>query len=226
MPPPHRIMILGDPPLVEEYSTLCLERGFHVARDANVDLALELTNLSSESKRSNLLHLDGLLPSSVPIISSSVTVTLSAQTSWLKHSARLVGIGAFPTLLHGSLLESVATAHTAAPVRAALEAFASALGKSAVFVEDSVGMVMPRILCMLINEAYFAMMEGVADDAAIDTAMKLGTNYPRGPVEWAQKIGLPHVVAVLHALQEYFGEDRYRCAPLLTKEAQRIRSAG
>jgi 3-hydroxybutyryl-CoA dehydrogenase len=83
-------------------------------------------------------------------------------------------------------------------------------------------MVMPRILCMLINEAYFAMMEGVADDAAIDTAMKLGTNYPRGPVEWARKIGLVHVVAVLHALQGYFGEDRYRCAPLLTREAQRI----
>ncbi len=219
-------MIVGDRPLVEEYATMCAERGFSVASDANVELALELTNLSFESKRNNLLRLDDLLPSSVPIISSAVTVMMSEQTAWVTHAVRLVGIGAFPTLLHGSLLEFVATAQTSAPVRTAVEAFASTLGKSAVFVEDTVGLVMPRMLCMLINEAYFAMTEGVADDAAIDTAMKLGTNYPRGPIEWAQAIGLPHVVAVLHALQNYYGEDRYRCAPLLTKDAQRIRPHG
>lgn len=224
MTSPTRIMIVGDPPLVEEYSALCVERGFHLAGGAQAELALELTNLSSETKRSNLVHLDGVLPPSVPIISSSVTVARSEQATWLTHSARLAGIGAFPTLLSGSLLEFVAPEQT--PVRAAVEAFSSALGKSAVFVEDTVGMVMPRILCMLINEAYFAMMEGVADDAAIDTAMKLGTNYPRGPVEWARKIGLPHVVAVLHALHVYFGEDRYRCAPLLMREAQRVRLDG
>jgi 3-hydroxybutyryl-CoA dehydrogenase len=220
MPTQQSIIILGDPQLVGEYSARCVERGYHVVHDALATLALELTNLSSERKRDNLLRLESMLPPSVPILSSSVTVSLAEQAAWLKHPSRLAGIGAFPTLLQGSLLECVTTAQTAADVRSAAEAFASTLGKSAVFVEDSVGMVMPRILCMLINEAYFAMMEGVADDAAIDTAMKLGTNYPHGPVEWAQRIGLPHVVAVLNALQRYFGEDRYRCAPLLMKAAQ------
>jgi 3-hydroxybutyryl-CoA dehydrogenase len=72
---------------------------------------------------------------------------------------------------------------------------------------------------MIINEAFFAMQEGVAPAREIDTAMKLGTNYPRGPVEWAERIGVSQVVALLSALHQSFGEDRYRVAPLLRKSA-------
>jgi 3-hydroxybutyryl-CoA dehydrogenase len=76
-------------------------------------------------------------------------------------------------------------------------------------------MVMPRILCMLINEASFALMEEVASPADLDTAMKLGTNYPRGPIEWADRIGIRQVVSVLRALHADLGEERYRISPLL-----------
>ena len=80
-------------------------------------------------------------------------------------------------------------------------------------------MVMPRILCSLVNEAFFAVMEGVASANDVDTAMKLGTNYPHGPVEWGNTIGLRNVVAILDALAADTGENRYRVAPLLRQMA-------
>ncbi|WP_110885461.1 3-hydroxyacyl-CoA dehydrogenase NAD-binding domain-containing protein [Deinococcus yavapaiensis] len=74
-----------------------------------------------------------------------------------------------------------------------------------------------RILAMLINEAVSALADGVADARTIDTAMKLGTNYPRGPLLWASELGLPRVLAVLTELHEEYGEDRYRPHPLLRR---------
>jgi 3-hydroxybutyryl-CoA dehydrogenase len=161
---------------------------------------MELTNSDPEQKQKNLMELDKVVSGRIPIITSSVTVTLAEQAGWVKHPARLIGLGAFPTFLEGSLVE-----------------LCTAEGKETSMVADTTGLVLPRIVCMLVNEAYFAMMEGVAPAREIDTAMKLGTNYPRGPVEWAERIGLHHVYAVLSALHASFGEDRYRVAPLLLR---------
>ena len=74
-----------------------------------------------------------------------------------------------------------------------------------------------RIVCQLVNEAAFALQKGVGSAADIDTAMRLGFNYPRGPLEWGDSIGLDHVLAVLDALHEELGEERYRAAPLLRR---------
>ena len=78
-------------------------------------------------------------------------------------------------------------------------------------------MVMPRILCMIVNEASFALGERIARRTDIDTAMKLGTNYPLGPLEWGTKIGLDNVRAVLEGLHRDFAEERYRTAPVLVR---------
>jgi 3-hydroxybutyryl-CoA dehydrogenase len=77
------------------------------------------------------------------------------------------------------------------------------------------GEVLVRILSMIINEAAFAVGEGVASVSDVDTAMKLGTNYPHGPLEWADRIGLDLVFAALHSVRESLGEERYNSAPLL-----------
>ncbi len=237
-----RIWILGDSPLVEEYAALCVEKGFDTKirintdgfpkrlpkgakqyddSETTTDVVLELTNISSDTKRKNLVQLDQTIPSHVPLLSSSVTVTVTEQATWVKNASRLIGIGAFPTLLQGSLIEFAPSHLTDISTRTAAEELTLLLGKSAAFVEDSVGLVMPRILSMLVNEACFAMMEDVAEAKDIDTAMKLGTNYPHGPVEWAERVGAKHVHAVVSALYKHFGEDRYRCAPLLHKAALR-----
>jgi 3-hydroxybutyryl-CoA dehydrogenase len=91
-------------------------------------------------------------------------------------------------------------------------------GADVVFVNDRVGMVTPRVICMIINEAYYTLQEGTASKEDIDKGMKLGTNYPYGPFEWAEKIGLSEVYQLLHALWEDTHEERYKICPLLKKE--------
>ena len=87
-------------------------------------------------------------------------------------------------------------------------------------VKDSVGMVTPRVVCMIINEAYMAAEEGTASRADINTAMRLGTNYPMGPFEWCEKIGLKNVYDVLSAVYAETGNERYKVSPLLAEEAK------
>ena len=94
------------------------------------------------------------------------------------------------------------------------------LKTEAEFIDDRVGMVSPRVVCMIINEAYYTLQEGTANKADIDKGMKLGTNYPMGPFEWAEKIGIKNVYQLLTALWEDTKEERYKICPLLKKEAQ------
>ncbi len=85
----------------------------------------------------------------------------------------------------------------------------------AVLTEPLAPFVIGRVVCQIINEAAFALGEGVASAADIDTAMTLGVNYPLGPLAWGEKLGLPLVLQVLDALHDYYHEERYRAAPLL-----------
>jgi 3-hydroxybutyryl-CoA dehydrogenase len=85
-------------------------------------------------------------------------------------------------------------------------------------VEDRVGMVTPRIICMIINEAYYTLQEGTAGKEDIDLGMKLGTNYPFGPFEWCDKIGLDKVYELLEAIYDDTKEERYKICPKLKKE--------
>ena len=84
------------------------------------------------------------------------------------------------------------------------------------WLPDLPGFVAPRVVCMIINEAYLALEEGVSTKAEIDTAMKLGTAYPFGPFEWAEKIGIKKVAGLLQRLA--LEDKRYQPAPLLLKD--------
>jgi len=237
-----RITILGESPLVEEYASLCHNKGLEISVRLNAgfaqsgiakgyrkltkvqksaDIGLELTNVSLDVKRSNLIELDGTLAQGAVILSSSLTVSVSEQASWISHPQKLVGIGALPTLLESGMVEIAPSFATDARSLNIVKEFGKTLGREMAEVRDSVGLVLPRILCMLTNEACFAMMEHVASAHDIDTAMKLGTNYPRGPVQWAEKIGPRQVYAVVAALHRFFGEERYRPSPFLQFAASR-----
>jgi 3-hydroxybutyryl-CoA dehydrogenase len=91
------------------------------------------------------------------------------------------------------------------------------LGKETEQVKDAPGLVFPRILSLIINEAARSLDEGVAKAEEIDIAMRLGVNYPLGPLRWGDRIGLDEVLAVLEGLHRETGDDRYRPAPLLRK---------
>ncbi|MGH2567778.1 MAG: 3-hydroxyacyl-CoA dehydrogenase family protein [Bacteroidota bacterium] len=238
-----RLYIVGDSPLVEEYAELCSAKGYDVAVQWNeapaswppvsskaikrtnvigptTSLGIELTGTKNTQKQKNLIKLDKSLPPTAPILSTSITLTATEQSNWITYKHRLVGISALPSFSQHALVEIAPTVYTPKETIDAVQRFCHSLGKEIEVVQDRVGMVLPRIVCQIINEATFAVQEDVATPQDIDTAMKLGTNYPFGPIEWAQKIGFQQVYAVLNALENDLHEERYRASPLLKVLAQ------
>ncbi|HLF19652.1 MAG TPA: 3-hydroxyacyl-CoA dehydrogenase family protein, partial [Bacteroidota bacterium] len=240
-----QVYIIGESPMVEKYAELCARHGYGVVAflgpqqksqqplghgikksevvPKNCSLGIDLTNTDLEAKRKNLQRLDTALPATSVILSSSVTVSATEQSGWIRGKHRLVGFCALPTLTDRPFVEVAPTVSSPKETLEVVSRFFRSVGKDIEIVQDRVGMVMPRILCQLVNESMFALMENVASPQDIDTAMKLGANYPKGPIEWAEKIGINQVYAVLLALQCDLGEDRYRVAPLLRQLAQTSR---
>jgi 3-hydroxybutyryl-CoA dehydrogenase len=121
---------------------------------------------------------------------------------------------AFPTLDTATLVELARTPATASDNDAA-EAYFRSMGTHVERVDDVPGLVLGRILAQIVNEAHFAVGEGVATPEDVDVAMRLGFNWPRGPFEWADAIGPARLVGVLDALGSELDAERYRVAPLL-----------
>jgi 3-hydroxybutyryl-CoA dehydrogenase len=159
--------------------------------------------------------LDPELPESTLILTAALGHSAADAATDIHARHRVVGFAALPPLQKGQSVELAATPWTEATALNEAGEFFRDLGLEPIVVTDGPGLVFPRILCTIINEAAFALMEGVASPEDIDTAMKLGTNYPLGPLEWADRIGLDQIVGVLEGLQAEYGEDRYRPAPAL-----------
>ncbi len=128
-----------------------------------------------------------------------------------------VGFHVLGPLDQAELVELTRSDSSSPLAAARAERFFEALGKHTSWVGDAPGLVLGRIVCQVINESAFALGEGVGDAQDIDTGMVLGLSYPRGPLAWADAIGLEHVLTVLDALCEEYREDRYRPAPALRR---------
>jgi 3-hydroxybutyryl-CoA dehydrogenase len=126
-----------------------------------------------------------------------------------------VGFHALPPFQESNLVELTRGPDSLPSAGAAAERFFATLGKHTTWVGDAPGLVLGRIVCQVINEAAFALGEGVGSAQDIDTGMLNGLNYPRGVLRWADAIGLDHVLSVLDALLAERGEERYRAAPAL-----------
>ena len=125
------------------------------------------------------------------------------------------GFHALPPLAEARLVELTRGPDTARSAADASERFFATLGKHTVWVGDGPGLALGRIVCQVINECAFALGEGVGSAEDIDAGMLNGLNYPRGPLAWADEIGLDHVAAVLDGLYDELREERYRMAPAL-----------
>lgn len=130
-----------------------------------------------------------------------------------------VGFHLLPPLGESRLVELTRLPTTQSFASEAAERFFATLGLHAEWVGDAPGLVLGRSVCQLVNEAAFAIGEGVGTAEDVDTGLTLGLNHPRGPVAWSREIGLDHVVAVLDGLWETYREERYRVAPLLRRSA-------
>jgi 3-hydroxybutyryl-CoA dehydrogenase len=128
-----------------------------------------------------------------------------------------VGFHVLAPLSSASLIELTRSESSSPLAAERAERFFNALGKHVVWVGDAPGLVLARIVCQIINEAAFALGEGIGDSSDIDLGMVLGLSHPRGPFEWADEIGLDNVLTILQALCEEYGEERYRPAPALRR---------
>ncbi len=161
--------------------------------------------------------LDPELPESTLILTAALGHSTAEAAADIHARHRVVGFAALPPLQKGQAVEVAATPWTEPAALDQAKEFFRSVGLEPAVVPDGPGLVFPRILCLIINEAAFALMEGVASAEDIDTAMKLGTNYPLGPLEWGDRIGLDQILGMLEGLQAEYGEDRYRPAPLLRR---------
>jgi 3-hydroxybutyryl-CoA dehydrogenase len=128
-----------------------------------------------------------------------------------------VGFHVLPPFADTRLVELTRSESSSPLAAQPAERFFAALGKHVAWVGDAPGLLLGRIVCQVINEAAFALGEGVGSARDIDLGMVLGLSHPRGPFEWADAIGIEHVLAVLGALNEEYREERYRPAPALRR---------
>ena len=137
--------------------------------------------------------------------------------SALDRGGSAVGFHVLPPLNQARLVELTRSDGSSPLAAARAERFFAALGKHVEWVGDAPGLVLGRVVCQVINESAFALGEGVGSAADIDTGMVLGLNHPRGPLAWADAIGLDRVLALLEALCDEYREERYRPAPVLRR---------
>ncbi|MBG9376256.1 hypothetical protein I5907_08415 [Panacibacter sp. DH6] len=166
---------------------------FNVDADVYVDLLFE--------EKSALFY-----PEQKPVFVSAVIKTLEELP------ANFIRINAWNGFLKRERVE-VASSEKNKPI---VKKVMDELGWTHTFAPDVAGMIAARTIAMIVNEAYFALEEGVSTKENIDTAMKLGTNYPYGPFEWAQVIGLKKIYMLLIALS--VKENRYLTAPIIEQE--------
>ena len=143
----------------------------------------------------------------------------SGSLAALDPAGGAVGFHGLPPLREALLVELTRGPDSASSAAAAAERFFATLGKHTVWVGDAPGLVLGRMVCQVINEAAFALGEGIGSAEDIDAGMVHGLNYPRGALAWADEIGLDHVLSVLDALRAELGEERYRAAPTLRRLA-------
>lgn len=205
-----QIVVLGNAALQEELVQDTTDNGAEVVwievpnaflnfpqADAYIDLLFDNTDA-----RKRLLK--SLEPR--PVIITSVVHTLSETGN------NFVRINAWPTFLKGPVIEAACLNDS---LKEKCESVLKHFGKAVEWLPDVPGFITPRVVSMIINEAFLALEEGVSTREEIDTAMKLGTAYPYGPFEWSQKIGVFNIVALLNTLSKI--EPRYMPAPFLQK---------
>ncbi|HWI65229.1 MAG TPA: 3-hydroxyacyl-CoA dehydrogenase [Symbiobacteriaceae bacterium] len=157
-----------------------------------------------------------------PAVADLVLVEASRMTTTeiaagMPDPARVVGFGGVPAVATRMLVEVAPGLRTEPRAWELAVAFFHSVGRDTEVIHDGPGLILPRLLACLANEAAFALMEGVASAPGIDTAMLLGVNYPHGPLEWADEIGPDVILGVLEHLHRFTGDDRYRPCPYLRR---------
>ena len=181
------------------------------------DLLIEAVVEDMEVKRDVLAQLDRTVRSDAILATNTSLLSVTDLAASTQYPARLVGMHLFYPAPSVRVVEIVRGLATAEEAMQTVKQVVEQTGKTPVEVNDYPGFILSRVLMPMINEAIYALMEGVATVEAIDSIMKLGANYSSGPLEIADKIGLDVCLQHLENLHEGLGDPRFRPCPLLRK---------
>ena len=184
---------------------------------SNSDFVIEAATENEEIKKAILRELCPVLPEHTLIASNTSSISITRLAAQTDRPGQFCGMHFMNPVPRMQLVELIRGIATDEPAYQVVRELTEMLGKTAVNAEDFPAFIVNRILLPMINEAVYTLYEGVGSVAAIDTAMKLGTNHPMGPLELADFIGLDTCLAVMHVLHEGLADTKYRPCPLLVK---------
>ena len=184
---------------------------------ADCDLVIEAATEKVDLKLRIFAELDSVVKPEAILASNTSSISITRLAAGTKRPSQVIGMHFFNPVPVMALVELINGLQTSAATYTAVEEVAKAVGKTPIKVKNSPGFVVNRMLCPMINEAVFALGEGLATAAEIDEAMKLGCNHPIGPLALCDLIGLDVELAVMQVLYEGTKDPKYRPAPLLVE---------